>query len=92
VRFVATVGPDQHRAELAHPLGEDPAGQALVGGDDHPLAQEPVVAGKAQQLGRDLALAEGEVARPQAHRHAVRGGQQVQLEAPVPARVAALQP
>ena len=46
VRLVTAVGPDQHRAELVHSLGEPVAGQALVGGDDHPRAQQPLVAGQ----------------------------------------------
>jgi hypothetical protein len=66
VRLVTAVGPDQHRAELAHSLGEPVAGQALVGGDDHPRAQQPLVAGQPQQRGRDLALAQLGGARPQA--------------------------
>jgi hypothetical protein len=66
VRLVAAVGPDQHRAELAHPLGEPVAGQALVGGDDHPLAQQPLVAGQPHQRGRDLALTQGGGGKPQA--------------------------
>src|SRR5215212_397016 len=66
VRLVTAVGPDQHRAELAELLGEGPAGQALVGGEDYPLAQQPVVAGQPQQLGRDLALPSLGVASPQA--------------------------
>ena len=90
VRLVTAVGPDQHRAELVHSLGEPVVGQALVGGDDHPRG--------AAAPGRwpTLAARPRPRARPAwgwqdpGHRHAVRGRQQVQLEAPIPARVASV--
>src|SRR5829696_4623682 len=79
VRLVTAVGPDQHRAELAELLGEGPAGQALVGGDDYPLAQQPVVAGQPQQLGRDLALPQPRGGKSPGHRHAVRSANRYSL-------------
>jgi hypothetical protein len=41
VLLVAPVGADQYRTQLAHPLGEGLAGQALVGGDDRAWRSSP---------------------------------------------------
>src|SRR5829696_2212458 len=88
--FIGPVGADQPGAQPTHVLFEGAAGQSLVGQDDHAGPQHLLAGGLVQQALGDLAFPGGGVGQAPSHRHAVRAGQHIQLEAPVPARVAAV--
>jgi hypothetical protein len=88
VGLVLAVGADQHRAQVPDHRVELPAGQALVGQDDHAGPQEALAGGPIQEGLGDLALAQLGGGQAPADRQAVRAGQDIQLEPPVPAAVA----
>ena len=79
IRNETTKSPEQH-----YPLALF-SSEALVGEDDLPVADQVVVA--AQQGLGDLAFPELGVGQSPDHRHAFRGADQVQAEAPEVARV-----
>src|SRR5919201_484876 len=89
-RLVLAVRTDQPGAQLAEVLVERPAGKALVGQDDRARRQRLLVGGIIHQRLGDLALAKAGGGQTPADRHAVGGAEQIQLEAPVPAAVAAV--
>ena len=82
------VGADQPGAQRSHELFEGAAREALVGQHDHAWPQDALAGGPVQQALGDLTLAMAGVGQAPGHRQAVRAGQHIQLEAPVPARVA----
>ncbi|WSA40366.1 hypothetical protein OG946_25150 [Streptomyces sp. NBC_01808] len=86
--FVLAVRPHQVDAQ---PFGEErlelAPGEALVGEDHLPAADEVVVA--FQQRGHHFAFAELGVCQAPGHRHAFGGGEQVEPEPPEEAGVAA---
>ncbi|HWR48950.1 MAG TPA: hypothetical protein VN327_15265 [Pseudonocardiaceae bacterium] len=85
---VSAVGMDQQHADL---VGGEAfqflAGQALVGQHDHPLAQRTVVAGVAEEFFGDLAFAQLGIGQTPRQWHALGGGDQIQRQPPIPARV-----
>ena len=83
-RFVAAVGPHQHGAQAGHLVLDRGSGQALV--DDEDLPRMDAVA--VQQRRGDLPLAQLGAGQAPGNRAAVGRGEDIQLEAPVPARVA----
>jgi hypothetical protein len=88
--FVLAVGAGQQHVDLVGRVAFHlQAGQALVRQDDHLVAQRPDVTGMAEQVGGHVALAELGVGQAPGDRHALGGGEQVQLQAPVPAEWAA---
>src|SRR5271169_6846037 len=79
--LVFTVGADQVRSQLAGDERlEVTAGEALVAEDDLPGPDQVVIA--FQQRPGHLPLAEPGVGQAPDHRHAIRGGYQVQPESP----------
>src|SRR5215211_5450928 len=88
--FVLAIRADQPCPQLADALVERAAGKALVGQDDRARGQCLLAGGIVQQRLGDLALAQARGGQAPGDRHAVRGAEQVQLEAPVPAAVAAV--
>jgi hypothetical protein len=64
------------------------SGEAIVADEHHHRGQQVVVAGVAEEFEDDLAFAEFGIGQTPRHRHAVGGGDQIQLQTPVPAGVA----
>src|SRR5919202_677 len=82
--LIAAVGPHQQRPKVGHMPVHLGAGQSLVHDEDLPGSQAAAV---QQGLG-DLAFAELGAGQAPGDRAAISGADQIQLEAPVPARVA----
>lgn len=84
--FVLVVRPHQLRAEvLGNEPFEVPSGEALVGKDDLPVANQVVVV--AQQGLGDFAFPEFRIGQSPDPLHALRGADQIQAKAPVIARM-----
>src|SRR5918995_4368802 len=86
--LILAVGADQEGAQPSDVAFELGPGQALVGQDDRAGRQGLLAGGVVQQHLGDLAFAKGGAGQAPADRQAVGRGEQVQLEAPVPAAVA----
>jgi hypothetical protein len=85
--FVAAVRAHEGQVQVAGLAVELGAGEAFVTDHDS-LGRDPVVvAGLFEQFRGDLAFAEFRVGQGPGDRHAVQSGEQVQLQAPVPAGV-----
>src|SRR5215471_20957574 len=83
-RLVAAVGPDQVQAEVAgDQVLEVLPGEALVADEGQARPQRLVAGSVCEQFGGYLALADLGAGQAPGHGHPVRGGDQVQLQAPV---------
>src|ERR671936_1470589 len=89
-RLILAIRPDEAGAQRCQMLFQGPTSKALVGQDDRAGGQRLLAGGVVQQHRRDLAFAQLGGGQAPADRHAVWSGEQVQLEAPVPAAVAAV--
>lgn len=83
--LVAAVRPLEAGAQITDLAVERGPGKAFVPNDGR--AGQQGRRGVLEQLGRDLTLTKAWGGQAPADRHTVRSGEQVQLEAPVPARV-----